>query len=221
MSTGEHAHLNLGLNVEDDPVRVATNRRLLDREVGARVAFAHQVHGADVHVVTEPPQAGPVAATADGLVTAARGVALGVVVADCVPVLLADPARRVVATAHAGRGGLVAGIVPAVLAAMRALGARDVRAVVGPAVCGQCYEVPAEMRDEVDAIVPGTRSTTSWGTPALDLVAGVLAQLEAEGVERVERVAACTFTDERFFSHRRWSADQTRRGRFAGVVRLS
>lgn len=184
------------------------------------MAFAEQVHGADVHIVGGTPRAGSqTVATGDGLVTAAANVALGVVVADCVPVLLADPERGVVATAHAGRRGLVAGVVPAVLATMARLGADRIRAVVGPAICGACYEVPAAMRDEVDRLVPGAASTTSWGTPALDLPGAVVAQLHAGGVPDVARVAACTFTDDRFYSHRRWSADGTRRGRFAGVVR--
>lgn len=221
-SSGERTELNLGLNVDDDPNRVLANLELVAREVGAPLALARQVHGADVHVVTRPPSAGSaIVATADALVTTSPDVALGVVVADCVPVLLADVERRIVATAHAGRGGLVAGIVPAALDVMRSLGARDVHAVVGPAVCGQCYEVPEGMRDEVDAVVPGTATTTSWGTPALDLPAGVLEQLRVGGVGRVVHVRACTFTDERFYSHRRWTADGTRRGRFAGVVRLA
>jgi len=159
--------------------------------------------------------------TGDGLVTTTADLGLGVVVADCVPVLLADAARGVVAIAHAGRAGLVAGVVPRVLARMRALGAVQIAAVVGPSICGDCYEVPAPLRDEVDHAVPGTASTTSWGTPALDLPAGVLGQLREHGVEAVEHVAACTFTDERFYSHRRFGADGTRRGRFAGVVRLT
>lgn len=222
VSVGEHAALNLGLAVEDEPRRVLTNHELLARELGAPVAFGRQVHGADVFDVVHPPSSvARSVGTGDGLVTTTAALGLGVVVADCVPVLLADAARGVVATAHAGRAGLVAGVVPRVLARMRALGAVEVSAVVGPSICGACYEVPAALRDEVDHAVPGTAATTSWGTPALDLPAGVLAQLGAHGVERVEHVAACTFTDERFYSHRRTGADGTRRGRFAGVVRLA
>ena len=221
VSTGAHAELNLGLNVEDEPQRVRVNLGRVADRAGAPLALGRQVHGAEVLQVRGAPRADdPLVGTADALVTVAGGVALAVVVADCVPVLLADPQRRVVGTVHAGRGGLLAVVVPRAIEAMRALGAEELRAAVGPAVCGRCYEVPAAMRDEVDCVVPGTASTTSWGTPALDLPAGVLAQLTDAGVQRVEHVAACTFTDERFYSHRAWSAGGERRGRFAGVVRL-
>jgi len=222
VSAGEFASLNLGLAVEDEPRRVLANHELLAREAGAPVAFGRQVHGAAVVEVDQPPSGGrPTVGTGDALVTRRRDLALGVVVADCVPVLLADPGRGVVGTAHAGRAGLVAGVVESVVEAMRAKGALELRAVVGPSICGRCYEVPAALREEVEAAVPGTASTTSWGTPALDLPAGVVSRLRAAGVGQVERLGICTFTDERFFSHRRWRADGSRRGRFAGVVRLA
>ena len=119
-------------------------------------------------------------------------VAVAVLVADCVPVLLADPEAGVVAAVHAGRRGLVAGVVEAAVAAMVAQGA-DVgrmRAAIGPAIAGESYEVPAELQDEVVAVVPETRATTSWGTPALDLPAGVAAVLAAAGVEHVTQLGA-------------------------------
>lgn len=221
VSAGEHAELNLGLAVEDEPRRVLTNHDLVARELGTPLAFGRQVHGDDVRVVTGPPAPGsPTVGIADALVTTTTAVSLAVVVADCVPVLLADAERRVVATAHAGRAGLVAGVVPRVADRMRELGAEEIRAVVGPAICGRCYEVPSEMRDSVGKAVPGTASTTSWGTPALDLPHGVLAQLRDAGVTAVQHLEACTYTDDRFYSHRRFGADGTRRGWFAGVVRL-
>src|SRR5690606_32263396 len=111
VSAGEHAALNLGLAVEDEPRRVLANHDLLARELGVPVAFGRQVHGADVLDVTGPPRPGrPTVGTGDALVSVRAGVALGVVVADCVPVLLADGERGVVATVHAGRAGLVAGV---------------------------------------------------------------------------------------------------------------
>ena len=125
----------------------------------------HQVHGADVAVV---PGAGPATAgppTCDALVTTDTGVALLARAADCVPVLLGDPDAGVVAAVHSGRHGLAAGVVPAAVARMRDLGARRVTAWVGPHVCGACYEVPEEMRDEVAAAVPEAWSTTRWDTP--------------------------------------------------------
>ena len=179
-----------------------------------------QVHGSDVAVVDqawleaghdahrrEPPRV-------DGLVTDVAGVALVVRVADCVPVLLVDPARGVLGAAHAGRQGLVEGIVPATVAAMRDLGAEPERLVawVGPHICGRCYEVPETMRADVAARVPEAFAETSWGTPAVDVGAGVVAQLRAEGAEVVD-AGLCTREDESLFSHRRQDS-----GRLAGLV---
>jgi len=144
-------------------------------------------------------------------------VVLLVRAADCVPVLLADPDAGVVGAAHAGRQGVAAGVVPATVEAMRDLGAREVTAWVGPHVCGDCYEVPVALRDEVADVVPDTRATTSWGTPALDLGAGVRRQLDDAGV-RVVDVSTCTRTSPDLFSYRRDGAGS---GRLAGLIRLT
>lgn len=234
---------NVGDGVGDDPAHVAHARARVAAVMGVPVLYARQVHGVDVHVVDGPAGTrgrvpvpgvddglGPdVVAVADALVTSRSDVALAVVVADCVPVLLADPAGGVVAVAHAGRRGLVDGVVGAAVAAMTAHGAVPdrVRAVVGPSACGGCYEVPAELREEVARAVPGTGSTTSWGTPALDLPAGVAHELARAGVRDVVRHGGCTIEDGTWFSHR--AATGGRRpegapprpaGRMAAVVRL-
>lgn len=153
---------------------------------------------------------------ADGLVTDVPGVALLVRVADCVPVLLADSDRGVVGAAHAGRNGLVRGVVPATVARMRHLGARRLVAWVGPHICGRCYEVPEELRGEVVAAVPEAGSQTSWGTPAVDVGAGVTAQLLAGGVEVVD-ASRCTREDEDLWSHRRDGATAGRLGALVWV----
>jgi hypothetical protein len=207
---------NLGLGVGDDPAAVGARRRDAELWVGGPLAWGRQVHGATVHLVG--PAGGDDVAACDALVTTGP-VGLGVLVADCVPVLLADARARVVGTVHAGRRGVVAGVVTAAVRALRAAGATHLRAVVGPAICGECYEVPAPLRDEVEAAVPGTASTTSWGTPALDLPRAVVRALVASGVE-VDDLAVCTRTDPRFFSHRA-VADGRPEGRVAGVVRLT
>ena len=215
--------LNLGLAVGDDTADVLRNRRLLSRWVGAPVAFATQVHGHEVAVVDSPPPEGTVSvAVADALVTTRTDVALAVLVADCVPVLLADAQARVVAAVHAGRGGLVAGVLRSAVEAMVALGARTDRlvAVLGPSIAGESYEVPASLRDEVAALVPGTAATTSWGTPSLDLRAGAAAVLAAVGVGAVARLDRDTFHDGDLYSHRRATALGGTTGRFCGVVRL-
>lgn len=134
------------------------------------------------------------------------------------PVLLADPVSGVAAAAHAGRPGLVAGVVPAAVRAMAELGADPARIVArtGPAVCGRCYEVPEEMRAEVAAVEPAAYAETGWGTPALDVSAGVHAQLERLGVHDRAQSPVCTRESADHFSYRR---DRTT-GRLAGYVWL-
>lgn len=212
--------LNLAAHVGDDPAAVAANRDKVADWLGVPVAYATQVHGAHALTVVGPPPPGSVSVgEADALVTASSQVALGVLVADCAPVLLADAQARVVAVAHAGRPGLVAGVVQATVAAMHALGAQADRvvAVVGPCVAGRSYEVPAALRDEVAAAVPGTGCVTDWGTPAVDVAVGVRGVLAGLGVRRVEVVGTDTYRDRSLFSYRR---DGPVTGRFAGLVRL-
>ncbi|MBL7500365.1 peptidoglycan editing factor PgeF [Frankia sp. CNm7] len=218
VSTGPYASLNLGGHVGDDPEAVATNRRRLTVRAGVPVHFTRQVHGA--RVLTFSAAGGWLrhpAPEADAMVTDIPGFGLGVLVADCVPVVFTAPGAAGVA--HAGRAGLAAGVVPATVAALAALGAEpgQLHAEVGPSVCGRCYEVPAAMRDDVAAAVPGTASTTRAGTPALDLRAGVAAQLRAAGVTDITVSERCTMEDPELFSHRR---DGARTGRFAGVAWL-
>ncbi|QIK83315.1 peptidoglycan editing factor PgeF [Sanguibacter sp. HDW7] len=217
--------LDLGLNAGDDADRVRANRALLAGALGAPVVYATQVHGAHVREVDDPAAATlDSVGEADGLVTTVPGLALAVLVADCVPVVLADPRARVVGVAHAGRRGVELDVVGAVLDVMRSRGASpaDVRAVVGPSACGRCYEVPDAMRDAVASLAPGAWSTTSWGTPALDLPAAVDARLRDLGVGHVVRDGRCTIEDASLFSHRRATAPggAGTTGRLAGVVHL-
>lgn len=205
-------------DVVGDQASVAAGRDALAAWAGAPIGWVRQVHGSDVHVWRGPPDGVP---TADAAVTVSGEVAPGVLVADCVPVLLADPGRRVVAAVHAGRRGLLAGVVEAALATMRHLGAEPggIRAALGPAVCGRCYEVPADMRDEAERSMPGLGSTTSWGTPALDLPGAVVRVLVRHRVA-VAASVGCTVEDDRWFSHRGAGAGDRPHGRSAGVVRL-
>ncbi|HEX3787755.1 MAG TPA: peptidoglycan editing factor PgeF [Pseudonocardiaceae bacterium] len=208
---------NLGGHVGDEPGAVAGNRQRLATELGLgadRLVWMEQVHGRTATVVTGPGD-GPAEAT-DALVTATPGLALVVLVADCVPVLLADPEAGVVAAVHAGRVGARVGVLPAALAAMRSAGARldRIEALLGPAVCGQCYEVPAAMRADVAKHLPGAASKTRNGTPGLDLRAGLWNQLADAGVAGIGIDPRCTVEDKALFSHRR---DGTT-GRIAGVI---
>lgn len=214
VSTGDFARFNLGGHVGDDPAAVEANREVLAGALGVRrdhLLFMAQCHGADVAVATGPWEGEPPAV--DAVVTDRPGLALAVLVADCTPILLADPQAGVVGAVHAGRPGLAAGVVDAAVEAARDLGARALQAAVGPSVCGRCYEVPEALRSEVASLHPQS-STVSWsGTPALDVAAGVVARLHALDVP-LTWVPGCTREDSRFFSYRR----DPRTGRFAGVV---
>lgn len=221
VSAAPYGELNLGGAVGDDPAAVGANRERAARRLGldpASVVWMNQVHSRDVAVVDGPWGAEAEIPAVDAVVTTRRGLALAVLTADCTPVLLVDPVAGVVGAAHAGRPGLVAGVVPAVVEAMTARGARPSRitAHTGPAVCGRCYEVPEEMRAEVAEAVPGTWSETSWGTPAVDVTGGVHAQLAALGVSDLHRSPVCTRESGDHFSYRR---DRTT-GRLAGYVWL-
>jgi YfiH family protein len=221
VSAVPYEELNLGGAVGDDPDAVRTNRELAAKSLGldpAQVVWMNQVHGPDVAVVDGPWGAPSEIPAVDAVVTARRGLALAVLTADCTPVLLADPVAQIAAAAHAGRPGMVAGVVPAAVRAMIELGAEPSRIVArtGPAVCGRCYEVPEEMRAEVAAVEPAAHAETSWGTPAVDVTAGVHAQLERLGVRDREQSPVCTLESDDHFSYRR---DRTT-GRLAGYVWL-
>ncbi|MFI1012344.1 peptidoglycan editing factor PgeF [Streptomyces sp. NPDC020965] len=221
VSAVPYEELNLGGAVGDDPAAVRANRAVAAGKLGldpGDVVWMNQVHGREVATVDGPWGDGPIPAV-DGVVTARRGLALAVLTADCTPVLLADPVAGVVGAAHAGRPGMVAGIVPATVGAMVALGAEPARIVArtGPAICGRCYEVPAAMRSEVAAVEPAAWAETSWGTPAVDVTAGVHAQLAALGVWDRKPSAFCTLESNDHYSYRR---DRTT-GRLAGYVWLA
>ncbi len=188
----------------------------LEESCGVRFARLNQVHGDDVLAVDGPMGPDDVP-TGDALVTTGPSVGLMVRVADCVPLVLADPEARVIGAVHAGRRGVALGVAATAVAVMREHGATSIRAWLGPHVCGRCYEVPAAMREEVAERVPEAWAETSWGTPALDIGAGVEAQLAAVGVE-VTRVDGCTREDSSLHSYRR---DGAAAGRFAGLVWLT
>ena len=213
VSAAPFDELNLAVSGDDDADAKAENHRLLmaDFAPGGALADLHQVHGATVVSGRLGERA-----EADGIVTTEHDLVLMVRAADCVPVLLADPGSGVVGAAHSGRPGLAAGVVPATVARMRELGARQITAWIGPHVCGACYEVPAAMQEDVAAVVPESRATTSWGTPSLDLGAGVRAQLERDDVVVVD-AARCTRESPDLYSYRR---DGDGAGRLAGVIRL-
>ncbi|MEU8414009.1 peptidoglycan editing factor PgeF [Amycolatopsis japonica] len=210
---------NLGDHVGDDAGDVYANRKRLATELGLaedRLAWMEQVHGRTATVVDGSETSA--AEATDALVTAEPGLALVVLVADCVPLLLADAEAGVVAAVHAGRVGARIGVVPAAVEAMRSLGAEPGRteALLGPAICGDCYEVPADMAADVEKHVPGSACKTRKGTPGLDLRAGLWRQLADLGVGKIGVDPRCTNEDKTLFSFRR---DGTT-GRIAGITWL-
>lgn len=229
VSSGPYSTLNLSDRVGDDPAAVGVNRDRLATSIrpGAdRLAWMRQVHGATVAYVGGPqlaPDSGSAGEgagqAADAAFTDVPGVALGVMAADCAPVLVADAAAGIVGAAHAGRPGMAAGIVPGLISAMSAAGA-DVgrmRAIVGPCICGRCYEVPAAMRADVEAAVPGSACLTRAGTPGIDLRAGLRRQLASLGIARIADDRRCTAESAELFSYRRDGIT----GRFAGLIWLA
>lgn len=235
VTPGTMGALNLGRTDVDDPSHVTENfRRFKAIADVTKIIAVHQVHGTEVlsattsvvatwspqaHLGTEAGQ--PALPVADAIVTTrdecGPGVALLVRVADCLPVVFVDRQRNTVGVAHAGREGLLAGVLRETVTAMRDRGAADIDAWVGPHVCGRCYEVPAEMAHGAWRQLPATRARTAWGTPAIDLAAGAVAQLtDLEVASQV--VGACTRESSNLHSHRR---DGAASGRQVGAVWFS
>ena len=208
VSTGAFSSLNLALHVGDEPALVLENRRVLGQEIGEH-QYMEQVHGnrvVIVEAVSEPP-------TADALVTGIPGVALAVMVADCIPLLLTS--KVAVAAVHVGRKGLMNSVALGAIAAMREIGATQISAVIGPSICGRCYEVSKEIFDEVTAVHPVAAATTPSGTPSLDLPAALEQVLLAEGFF-LSFEKGCTVEEPALFSYRRNGVT----GRQAGIVWL-
>ncbi|HUQ00253.1 MAG TPA: polyphenol oxidase family protein [Aeromicrobium sp.] len=177
-----------------DPSVLADLRSHLGVEA---IATMRQVHGPDV--AWAMPGLVP---EADALLTYTPNLALLVRVADCVPIVLATEERDSVGVVHAGRKGLVAGVVPAAVRILQERGKGDVSAWIGPRICGRCYELDADTAGEVARAVPAAASTTARGTPGADIGAGVAAQLDELAVH-VTDLGGCTLEDDRFFSYRR------------------
>ncbi len=211
VSAGEFASLNVGASVGDDPAAVAANRGAIAGLVDAdALALVRQVHGRDVARLSAPAATPP---DADAVLTDVVDLPLAVQTADCVPILLADLTGGQVAGVHAGWRGVVADVVGAALDAMAPRG--PVLAWIGPAICPGCYEVSEEVRAEVAAAAPEAFAQTRTGTPAVDVRAGVTAQLARRGVA-AEIVGGCTFEDPHLYSYRRDAVT----GRQAGVIVL-
>ena len=207
-SLAPYESLNLAQHVGDSAETVARNRELLSKITGP-IQFMNQVHGdevVEVKSIGDDP-------TCDALITRAPGIALAVMVADCIPLLLS--ASTVIGAVHVGRRGLMNSVAVKAVDAMRNLGADQIHAQLGPSICGRCYEVPQELADEVVAKHPAASSLTNNLTPALDLPRALIADLVASGVT-YEASTICTLENDEYFSYRRHNIT----GRNAGVVWL-
>lgn len=210
VSTGIHAGLNVGLGSDDDRDAIAENRRRAVAAVlpGSALTTVHQIHSAIALPATEawPDDARP---RADALVTDRPGLLLGILTADCVPVLFAEPRAGVIGAAHAGWKGALAGVTDATIDAMEALGAdRDrISAAIGPCIARASYEVGEDFGRTFEQADPANERFFSAGKPGhlqFDVEAYVAARLAAAGIRRIEALGLDTYADEdRFFSYRR------------------
>ena len=211
VSLAPYGTFNLALHVGDDADAVRSNRNRLEQEVGPS-AFMSQIHGNSVVVVDGISTHEPIA---DALVTAQSGIALAVLVADCIPLLLWDQSSECIAAVHVGRRGLINGVTGRVLEVMYALGATDIHAQLGPSICGTCYEVGSDVYEEVCDVNQFARSKTTSGALALDLPGALSRELIDMGI-RVSRSELCTVENANYFSFRRDGVT----GRQAGVIWL-
>ena len=210
VSTGVYASLNVGLGSQDDRAAVAENRRRAAAAVlpGAALVTVHQVHSAEAVIATQP-FADAARPHADALVTDRPGLLLGILTADCVPVLLADRAAGIVGAAHAGWKGALGGVTDSTIAAMERLGARrdHIAAAIGPCIARASYEVDALFRDRFCTADPANERFFADGRPGhhqFDIEAYVAARLAAAGLRTVEALGLDTYAHEdRFFSYRR------------------
>lgn len=226
VSQGAYASLNCGLSTSDDPAKIAENR--------ARVATAmniapekllglKQVHGADAITITTPwtPGDGP---TADAMVSNLPGYALGIITADCAPVLFADRRIGIIGAAHAGWRGALGGVLEATVAHMRGLGGTEIFASIGPCIHGASYEVSADLRDPVITRNPADALFFEAGRPGhwqFDLPGYCAARLSALGVP-AQIVAADTYAleDSYFSNRRRFLRNDSGLGHQLSVIRL-
>ena len=208
-STGKYSSLNLGDHVGDESIAVANNRRILQNMLSRmEPRFMNQVHGNDVVEVVEDSIA-PV--TADALITRRPGLPLAVLSADCLPILVNG--ENIVGAIHAGRKGILNGIIERTITKMRELGGSELSATIGPAICGGCYEVDIQMYSDAIEINPNLATTPE--SHCLDLKKAAAGQLLSQSVS-VTDLGICTAHDPNYFSYRRDGIS----GRSAGVIVL-
>lgn len=224
-SQGEFASLNMSVAVGDDPETVDHNRSFAASALGYKrhhLRLLKQVHSNRVRVLTEIPDEATF--EADAMVTNVHGLMLGILTADCTPILLSDATAGVVGAVHAGWRGAVDGIVANTIASMVLLGAKPSRivAAIGPTITQPNYEVGEQFRGDFLSLHPtGGQFFSSYNgdKPHFDLPAFVADQLARADVETVDRVGGCTYGDpQRYFSHRYTTHNGGRTGRQMAVI---
>ena len=210
LSTGAFLSNNVATHVGDEVATVLANRARLESDLGLPIQFMDQVHGDVVATIGNEIVAAP---TADALFTQNAGIGLAVMVADCIPLLLSN--ARSVAAVHVGRKGLMNEVAMSAIQTMRSIDSAEITAVVGPSICGQCYEVSEDVYEEVSTRFPLAASTTSDGGFALNLSRALMDQLQKSGVRVVDE-GRCTVEDSSLYSYRRDGVT----GRQVGVVWL-
>ena len=206
-SSSPFSGLNLATHVDDISENVLRNRAQLESYIGLPIQFLDQVHGnqvASIEKICEPP-------IADAAFTRVNGIALAVMVADCVPILFTSD--EVVGVAHVGRRGLVNGVITQVAATLRNMSPSNIAAHIGPHICPSCYEISPDLANEISQNFPEAISQSRWGTPSIDLRRSIIQQLQIEEIETND-LSHCTYEDENLFSYRR----DKKTGRNAGIV---
>lgn len=209
VSAPPYSSFNLGTHVGDSLESVAHNRESLRRFLSLdQIIYMNQVHGTDVVEIGEQI---PAEITADALITKRTSIGLAVLTADCIPLLIEG--SDYVAAVHVGRKGLVGGIISTVIAELRRRGEDQLRAWIGPAICGSCYEVSLDMYREIIALHPA--ATTNDAAHSLNLPAAAQAELESLGV-KVTNLNICTLESAHHYSYRK----SAKTGRMAGIISL-
>lgn len=207
---------NSAFHVGDNPSDVQANRNLLEAELGTSPAWMNQIHGSNV-AWASPRQTFD---DTDGLIIDLDRIkedkaAACVMVADCIPLVLISTDKPRAAVVHVGRAGFMLNIAAKAVSKLDS----EAIAVLGPSICGSCYEVSEGLRAQAAEIAHEAASVTSWGTPAIDIRAGLVQQLRDAGVEEIQRVDRCTYEDDNYFSYRRACGQgDGRTGRFLGVA---
>jgi polyphenol oxidase len=196
-SAGAFHSRNLALHVGDDSDTVALNRFDLSHEIDRPIQFMNQIHGSNIEIISEVNQLSP---TADAIITTNPKIALAVMVADCIPLLLSN--KKSVAAVHVGRKGLLNEVTEKTLSAMNSIDSSPVTAIIGPSICGRCYEVSEDVFTEVTSAFPHSSSRTPNGGFALDLSAALISDLQKVGVTVLDH-SRCTVEEPSLYSYRR------------------